>query len=28
MEAARAEMDEARWRLDNCTILAPVSGTI
>jgi HlyD family secretion protein len=28
MEAARADMDEARWRLDNCTVLAPVSGTI
>jgi multidrug resistance efflux pump len=28
MEAAQAEMIEARWRLDNCTIIAPVSGTI
>jgi len=28
MEAARAEVEEARWRLDNCTVLAPVSGTI
>lgn len=27
-DAAKAEMDEARWRLDSCTILAPVSGTI
>jgi multidrug resistance efflux pump len=28
MEAAKAEMEEAKWRLDNCTILAPVTGTI
>jgi HlyD family secretion protein len=25
---ARAELTKAEWRLDNCTILAPVSGTI
>jgi multidrug resistance efflux pump len=28
MEAARAEMDEAKWRLDNCVVTAPVTGTI
>jgi multidrug resistance efflux pump len=28
MEAAQAELDKALWRLENCTVLAPVSGTI
>jgi HlyD family secretion protein len=26
--AAKAELDEAKWRLDNCTVIAPVTGTI
>ncbi len=25
---AKAEMEKSKWRLDNCTILAPISGTI
>lgn len=25
---AQAELDKAQWRLDNCTIRAPISGTI
>lgn len=28
MAATKAELDEAKWRLDNCTVLAPVTGTI
>ncbi len=28
MNAAKAELDKALWRLDNCVVLAPVSGTI
>jgi HlyD family secretion protein len=28
VEAARAELVKAQWRLDNCIIRAPVSGTI
>jgi multidrug resistance efflux pump len=27
-EQAEADLDKAKWRLDNCTIRAPVSGTI
>lgn len=26
--AARARLDKAKWRLDNCTIRAPIDGTI
>ena len=28
MQAAKAELAEAKWRLDNCTVTAPVEGTI
>src|SRR6516225_7577052 len=28
IEQAEADLDKAKWRLDNCTIRAPVSGTI
>lgn len=28
VEQAEAELSKAKWRLDNCTVLAPVAGTI
>ena len=28
MEAAKADLDKAKWNLDNCEIRAPVSGII
>ena len=28
LDKARADLDKAKWRLDNCTIIAPISGTI
>ena len=28
MEQAQADLDNARWNLDNCTVRAPLSGTI
>lgn len=28
VEQARAELKKAQWRLDNCTVVAPISGTI
>ena len=28
MHAAKADLEKAKWNLDNCTIIAPVSGTI